>query len=410
MRGWWTRPERSTGAGLAALTQSAPDLFLISALVGVTAGVATRLGILPGWSQRMLGALAESVLWASLYIGLVLCYRNFAALERRSTRSVLLRLGLALLLALLTTYLCKVLITPLLLPATWTDFFYLRLLLPPVSIAIWCTVLLPRESSAIYVASSDKMLAHLPQLLLLLGSAAVLVSIGDLAFQWREASAVDIRLHRDIVLMNAWFINLLILFAAYLAVFAATARVAAALLIITPLYAGLGLATLAKLEYMHSAVQPLDLIRVAEFIPLFRSFFGGEIIVVLLVALAGWFLALLGRPTIEEEQHLPRASPLTRSAVCHGLVGHCPGIGCWTLPAAAQRAASAHWGSRRSASGDGKKARVFALVSLGASYCLRLGSPRLHPGASDDNSQSVSAIRRPATRASAPSEPDCVCD
>src|SRR6476646_3880842 len=281
-------------ANVASLMRSAPETLPMAALVGVAAVVATRMGVLPGWSKGIRGGVVEGVLWSSLFTGLVLGYRALALPDSQSMRSGSLRLALALLLALLTTYVCKVLSVPFLRPATWTEFFYLRFLLPPIALGLWCGALLPRETAALYAtASSNKTLAPLPQLLLLLVSAAALVSISDLAFQWRGTSAVDIRLHSDIVLMNAWTINLLLVFAAYVLVLAITSKASAALLVVSPLYVALGLATLAKLEYMHSAVQPLDLIRVGEFLPLFLGFFGSATLVALLAALVGWVLALL---------------------------------------------------------------------------------------------------------------------
>jgi hypothetical protein len=207
-------------------------------------------------------------------------------------------------LALASTYACRVVLTPLLasrpasstglVPMTWTAVFYLRVLLPPLFVGLWSMVLLPRETRTLYTAAATSRLwAPGPQLLLLLLMAAILVSGADLVFQWRGGSAVDMRLHSDIILPNAWALNILILFSAFAFVFAMTSKVLAALVLVSPLYVGLGLATLAKIEYMHSAVQPLDFIRLAEFIPLFRSFFGTGVLVATLVLVGGWIVAVL---------------------------------------------------------------------------------------------------------------------
>jgi hypothetical protein len=278
----------------SSLTRSAPETGALVALIGMAAAWATRVGVLPGWSHHFIGALLQGIFWACLYVGLAMPYRLAALQERRSVRSVLLRLSLCLLLALLSTYICKILLVPFLAPATWKEFFYLRLLLPPTFLGLWCSVLLARETRAVYRAAvSNQSLAPLPQLALLLACAAVLVSGADLVFQWRTASAANIRMHGDIVRMNAWATNLLLLFSAFAFVFAGTSKVAAAVLLISPLYLGLGLATLAKLEYMHSAVQPLDLLRVAEFVPLFQSFFGTGGLLATISAFGIWILALL---------------------------------------------------------------------------------------------------------------------
>src|SRR5262249_14567303 len=56
---------------------------------------------------------------------------------------------------------------------------------------------------------------------------------------------------------------------------------------------------LAKIKYMHSAVQPLDLIRIPEFLPLFRSFFGTGVLVGTVAALGIWIGALVAVHKIE---------------------------------------------------------------------------------------------------------------
>jgi hypothetical protein len=216
--------------------------------------------------------------------------------ENRPVPAVLVRLAFCLLLPLLSTYICKILLVPWLAPAKWQEFFYLQLLLPPLFIAFWCSLLLPRDTRDVYRATTrNRFLAPLLQLGLLVACAAVLVSGADFMFQWVTASpdTINFRMHEDIVRINAWATNLLLLFCAFGVVFAATSKVAAALLLVSPLYVGLAIATLAKLEYMHSAVQPLDLLKVAEFVPLFQSFFGTGVLLVTIAAFVIWLLALL---------------------------------------------------------------------------------------------------------------------
>jgi hypothetical protein len=67
---------------------------------------------------------------------------------------------------------------------------------------------------------------------------------------------------------------LVILFCLSSSVFTVSTRPTAALLLASPLYAAWCLASFAKIKYMHTAVQPLDLVPIPEFLPLFRSFFG----------------------------------------------------------------------------------------------------------------------------------------
>ncbi|HET6796866.1 MAG TPA: hypothetical protein VFH40_06870, partial [Gemmatimonadales bacterium] len=79
--------------------------------------------------------------------------------------AVLVRLAFCLLLPLLSTYICKILLVPWLAPAKWQEFFYLQLLLPPLFIAFWCSLLLPRDTRDVYRATTrNRFLAPLLQL------------------------------------------------------------------------------------------------------------------------------------------------------------------------------------------------------------------------------------------------------
>ena len=206
-------------------------------------------------------------------------------------RGALSRLGACLLLAVLTTLACRLVLGSLFGLGTWATLFYVSWLLPPALVAFWCLVLMPRETRAFYrAARAHPSAAPLVALALLLASAAVLTSCTDLAFEWGRVSA---RLKRDVVLPSAWVTNVLILFCAYALVFAATSRVAAAQLLVTPAYVALALATLAKIKYMHVALQPLDLLRLPEFMPLFGRFFGTRMIVAVALALGLWVAGLL---------------------------------------------------------------------------------------------------------------------
>ncbi len=206
----------------------------------------------------------------------------------RIGRRPLLKLGVCLLLAGLTTLACGLLLDSLH-PGAWTHLFYLRWLLPPALVVLWCSMLMPSETRAVYRAAGSHPSVALA-LAVLLASAAVLTSCTDVAFEW---GAVSARLKRDVVQPNAWATNVLILFCAYALALAATSRVATAQLLVAPAYLLLNFATLAKLEHMHSALQPLDLLRLPEFIPLFRRFFGTGMLVASVLALALWVAGLL---------------------------------------------------------------------------------------------------------------------
>lgn len=73
---------------------------------------------------------------------------------------------------------------------------------------------------------------------------------------------------------SAFIANTALLASLYVAVFVATARWAPAILAGTALHFALGAANVAKMKYMHAAVQPLDLLYVAEFVPQFVATFG----------------------------------------------------------------------------------------------------------------------------------------
>jgi hypothetical protein len=127
----------------------------------------------------------------------------------------------------------------------------------------------------------------------LLAAAATLVSCADLAFESSGNSAVESALKLQVITKEAWATNVLILFSAYAFVLALTSRMLAALLVITPVYLAFGLSTLVKIRYMHSAVQPLDLLRIGELLPLLRSFFGTGVLAAVVGTLGVWIAALV---------------------------------------------------------------------------------------------------------------------
>lgn len=222
-----------------------------------------------------------------------------------SSRRVLLTLALSLVLATLSTEACKLLLEWLRGPAVWKTFFYIRWLLPPAWLGLWCLVLLPNEIRALVRRGENDSTAVLAwSLAVLLVSAAILTSGADLAFELSGSA----RLKRDIVLENAWATNILLLFSLYALAFAATRRIAAAQLVVVPLYCVLIFSTLAKIKYMHSGVQPLDLLRLPEFVPLFPSFFGTGTVIAALAAAGLWIVGLV----IVGRTQPARVSPLGR--------------------------------------------------------------------------------------------------
>ena len=202
---------------------------------------------------------------------------------------------MAVIVALASTLVLRVVLAPLLRPAGWGAYYYLQLLLPLALFVAWCVALLPRETRALVRrARADGTLAPVAALVVLLVASLSLVSASDLAFQLvGKGSAMQNRLAIDVIQWRAWVTTSLLLFAALTFMFAATSSAATAMLFVAPLFATMSFATLAKITYMHSAVQPLDLLSLPEFMPLFASFFGMFALVTGGVALVLWIAALV---------------------------------------------------------------------------------------------------------------------
>lgn len=278
-------PAAHAGAPRASL-----ELLALAAAVALGAAWATLAGTLPGQRFGAPAAAVQGVLWAGAYAALLAAYRHAAAAR------VPRRLALALLLTLLTTHAARLLLAPLLAPGAWKDFDHLAVVLLLAAAGAWVALLLPQATRAAARAAPPKLTAPpVPQLAVLLAAALLLVSVSDLALHAGGMRAVEVegRPVADVIMPTAWATNALILFAALALLFALTGRVAAALLVVVPLYLTLGAATLIKLHYMRSAVEPLDLLRLPEFLPLFRSFFGGGVLVGTLAAIAAWAGALV---------------------------------------------------------------------------------------------------------------------
>ena len=262
------------------------------ACVTVGATWATRTQTLAGQGTPLLGAGAGGLAWACLYAGLGWALSKTAREEGRSPARVWRKVGLCLSLALASIYACKALVQLFLAPETWNSLFYLRLILPPVFVALWCAALLQRQAeSLVRAVTTNRALVPVPQLAALILVAAVLVSFADIALEWSGGSAVETALKRQVIGKSAWTTNVLLLFSVYAFAFAITRRLGTSLLVISTCYGALALASLAKLKYMHSAVQPLDLIRIPELLPFLPGFFGTGPVVLAIAALGLWIAA-----------------------------------------------------------------------------------------------------------------------
>jgi phosphoglycerol transferase MdoB-like AlkP superfamily enzyme len=269
------------------------EALILLAFIGLTAGWFAHLGTLPGRVPLVTGPLGAALGWACMFGGLVLGYQAANSGEQGFSRRLLGKIGLGFLLALLSTQLCRLLAATLVSPMTWDHLFYLRRMVPLGLVAFWCAALLPGETRALFRALRTKhALAPLPELAVLLFSAALLVSGADLAFEWSGPSSAGATLKSDVIYTEAWTANVLVLFSAYGLVFAATRRLWTALLLISPLHIALALATLVKVRHMHVGIQPLDLLRIPELLPFLQSFLGLGILAATAGALGIWIIAL----------------------------------------------------------------------------------------------------------------------
>jgi hypothetical protein len=239
---------------------------------------------------------------------------------RATGRRVVWRIAATLILAALGTLAARVVLAPLLRPAGWGAYHYLHLLVPLALAGAFGVTMLRGETRALVTrARGDPRLALAGALLLLLAVAAVLVSVGDLAFQLvGSGSAMQYRLAVDVIQWRAWLTTTALLFALLALVFALTSSAAAAVLLVAPVYGAMSVATLAKIQYMHAAVQPLDLLRLQELIPLFASFFGIVTLVAGLVAL------VLGHAAIHVAVGRWRSRMSARTRVTIALVALAP--------------------------------------------------------------------------------------
>jgi hypothetical protein len=266
------------------------ELIVSLVAIGLLAGWAAHQGTLPGQAFGLPGLLLTMVIWAALFMGVARAYRSVARGRGGEGRAPNRQVAAGLVLALVATQLCRLLVRHAVGPAAWQHFFYLEWLLPPALLVLAWVLLLPRDTVELYrVARADPVWSTWLAFGLLLATAAALTSLSDMAFEWR---GLDLRLRHDLVEPNAWVTNVTLLFAAYVLAFAVTRRVAAAVFVVSPVYLVLGIATLAKIRFMHAAVQPLDLLRLPEFAPLFDRFFGTASVVALAMALLLWLGAL----------------------------------------------------------------------------------------------------------------------
>jgi hypothetical protein len=273
---------------------SAPATRVLAAGIAVAAVWETHAGTLLGSDRSVLGPALEALLWVSLFVGGILMYALLVPLERQSVPGVGQRLAIAVLAGLACAHVTRLALSPLMAPAPWSEYHYLRLAFPVGVAGVVAALVLRRETRAVARRiSRDPRLSPLPAIAMLLVAAVVLVSASDMSFQLvRSGSAVQNRLGVDVISWQAWLTTVAILLAVLTLAFVVLRSAASALLLVAPVFATMQFATLTKIRYMHSAVQPLDLLALPEFMALFGSFFGAISSVVSAAGIVAWIAAV----------------------------------------------------------------------------------------------------------------------
>ncbi|MBA2457466.1 MAG: LTA synthase family protein [Gemmatimonadales bacterium] len=260
----------------------------------------TYAGTLPlTQARRIAGPLIQAMLWMGLYLGLAAAYRQGSSGTGHIQR-VWFRVGTALLLSLASTHALRLLWFGDALPL-WRRLYYLRFVLPVAAVTVFCLVILARENAGLLQVARQRRTAALLSSLVGLLTAAVFLACGaDAGFEWASppSSLQQNYPSRLPVLVT----NVTFLFCVLVLVFALSSRARLALLLVAPTYALLCGATYAKLTYMRSAVQPLDLLRIPELVPQIVPYFGAEALLGGGLLVAGWASAVLilgrARPTV----------------------------------------------------------------------------------------------------------------
>jgi phosphoglycerol transferase MdoB-like AlkP superfamily enzyme len=234
--------------------------------------------------------------------------------DARSRRALAARLGLVLALTAVSIYLVRSSLRASS-PHLWNHARYLGWLLPPLLTLGWAVLLAGAETRALGARLHRRIAHPIPSVLALLVWAVVLVSATDLGVTWL-GWATDAPWKQVTIAWNAWVTNAVILWCALLLLFALTRRFTLALAAVGVPYLAFGAATLAKLNFMQTAVQPLDLLSIPEFLPLFPRQFGLPVTILTILLVCAWIAGLvvaLRRPATPI--HGPRLTALGLTAL-----------------------------------------------------------------------------------------------
>jgi len=257
---------RSTLRTVLAAAFRAPEVLVPMLVSAAAAAWSVAAGPFPAGAllerSPIAGGLLVAVVWVSSQIGIGCALLRASSAEprrllRRVAAATLLFVAACAPLALVETL--PLVRLNYLKPLCWLG--------AALAAAAAC---FPRELAAGWRAAGRRPASAMIRAALVALSAAALA-----------VAAVDALLHvggywqAKYQLGRAAFVaNTIVLASMHLALFALLRRLAVAIVIVTTLFGILGFANLGKIMYMHAAVQPLDLLYVAEFLPQFDATFG----------------------------------------------------------------------------------------------------------------------------------------
>ncbi len=198
---------------------------------------------------------------------------------------------------------------------------------------LWFTLLLGPETKELWrKAKSNPRAGSIPMLVSFMLIAALTVCAMDIIIHF------SLPTRKFALSTSALVVNAILLSSTYLFVFGFTSRVLVAILLVSPIYIVLGIATIAKITHMHAAVQLRDLLYLPELLPQLRDTFG--LASIFGVAFPCIALAAAGMA-------LCRKKPLVRVSSLRRSVAVVAGVTVFTLIATSQASDFGHRYSKK---------------------------------------------------------------
>jgi len=280
------RSTRSSWRTLVETVLRVPEIHvpvLLSAggaIWSVHAGPFPAGAVLERWPLG--GAAATAVLWLSIYAGLGRVLVGIAC--DAEPRRVLRRLAVAMVMFVV---LCAPLVLVETTPAV--RLHYVKPLWWLAAVLASVAICFPQGFVALRRVADRRP-----------GVSWIRVALVATVCAAATVAAVDALLHVDgywevkYQLGRAAFVaNTAVLASMHVALYALLRRLAASIIVVTTIFAALGLANLGKMTYMHAAVQPLDLLYIAELMPQLGATLGPTTTALLLASCAAVLTALV---------------------------------------------------------------------------------------------------------------------